>query len=80
MKVIEVLKIGRNILELLHKSCISIKDIQYVALYDEYMEIVRSGGKSTYAAAHLSRKYKISERKVYYLVKKFGGDCKTGAV
>lgn len=80
MKVIEVLKIGKNILELLQSSCISIKDVQYVALYEEYMNIIKSGGKSTYAAAYLSQKYKISERKVYYLVKKFGGDCKLGAV
>ena len=80
MKVIELLKIDQKVLELLHDSCINLDDVQYISLYDEFKEIVDKGGKVTYAVAFLSDKYKISERKVYYLIGKFAKDCKVCAV
>lgn len=76
MKVIEILKLGRNIAKALHDSCIKLSDFRYIEMYDEYMEIIGSGEKSTYAVAILSEKYSISERQVYYLIKKFTQDCK----
>lgn len=79
MKVIEILKLGRTFLDLLHESCVKMDDLKYVPLYDEYCRIVKNGGKTTYAVAYLSEKYNISERKVYYIVKKFGSDCIIGA-
>ena len=75
MKVIEILKLGRNFLLLLQKSCIKMGDVTYIGLYDEYREIIGRGGKSTYAVAVLSEKYGISERQVYYIVKKFATEC-----
>lgn len=75
MKVIEILKLGRNFLNLLHDSCIKIEDVCYIPLYDEYKKIVENGGKVTYAVTFLSEKYKISERKVYYIIKKFDKSC-----
>lgn len=75
MKVIEILKLGWNFLDLLQKSCVRLSDLQFVSLYDEYKCIVSRGGKSTYAAAYLSKKYGISERKVYYIIKKFDEEC-----
>lgn len=79
MKVIEILKLGGTFLNLLHDSCVRMDDLRFVPLYDEYCRIVRSGGKTTYAVAYLSEKYNVSERKVYYLIRKFGSDCKIGA-
>lgn len=75
MKVIELLKIDRKVLELLQESCVKVGDVHFVGLYDDFMRIVKSGGKTTYAVAVLSQKYKISERKVYYLMRKFTQDC-----
>lgn len=80
MKVIEIMKLGRIFLELLQESCIKIDDLRFVSLYDEYSDIVNNGGKTSYAVAMLSDKYKISERKVYYIIKKFSKDCNIGAV
>ena len=80
MKVVEILKLGSNFLELLQKSCIRTGDVRYIGLYDEYARIVGSGGKSSYAATMLAEKYGISERQVYYIVKKLGSECKIGAV
>lgn len=80
MKVIEILELSTIFLKLLQNSCVKMGDYKYIPLYHEYMNIVGSGGKSTYAIAMLSEKYCISERQVYYLVKKFSADCKSLAV
>jgi len=80
MKVIEILKLGREILKTLQESCIKVEDYKYIELYEQYLDIVRSGGKSSYAVAVLAERYGISERKVYYIVKKFSTDCTIGAV
>ena len=80
MKVVEILKLGKKFLEVLQDSCIKMEDLRYIGLYEEFMDIVSAGGKATYAVAMLSEKYQISERKVYYLIKKLGKDCNIGAV
>lgn len=76
MKVIEILLLGRNFLDLLHESCIKIGDVRYIDMYGEYRKIMSRGEKKTYAVAFLSEKYGISERKVFYLIKEFEKDCK----
>lgn len=80
MKVIELLKIDQKVLELLQECCIKMDDVRYVEMYDDYKQIISCGGKITYAVAVLSEKYKISERKVYYLLRKFSNDCNVCAV
>ena len=57
-----------------------MSDVRFIALYDEYRDIVGKGGKATYAATLLAEKYGISERQVFYIIKKFGMDCNIGAV
>lgn len=79
MKVIEALKIGRDLLELLQDSCIKVEDCRYIGLYDEYCEFVRGGDKKGYAVAVLAEKYGISERKVWYILSRFGKECTVGA-
>lgn len=80
MKVIEMLKIGRIFLETLQESCIKINDVRYVGMYEEYLRIMEETNKTSYAAAVLSEKYGISERQFFYIIKRFGQDCKIHAV
>ena len=80
MKVIEILKLGQNMANALQKMCVTLSDFDYISLYDEYIGMMESGLKKCYIVAFLSEKYRISERKVYYIVKKFSQDCKLGAV
>ena len=80
MKVIELMKINQIGLKLLQKCCINIGDVRYIGVYDDFNHIIGHGGKISYAVAVLSEKYGISERKVYYLLKRFSADCKIGAV
>lgn len=76
MKVVEIMKLGRNLLEVLQDSCIKVSDTKYIDMYEEYERIVSSGEKSTYAVTFLSEKYNISERQVYYIIQRFSKDCK----
>ena len=80
MKVWEIVKLGGNLLELLQKSCMSMDDCRYIGLYEEYKKLIVEGAKKSRAAVYLAKKYCISERRVYYLLKKFDKDCKVGAV
>ena len=79
MKVIEVTKLGREILEILQNSCIKVNYVRYINMYDEYIERVKTE-KNSYVVRCLSEKYGVSERQVYYIIKKLDQDCKFGAV
>lgn len=80
MKVVEIMKLGRNWLEMLQKYCIKIEDVRYIELYEEYVEFFNKGFKKSWSVTHLAEKYGISERKVYYLLKRFFSDCNFDAV
>ena len=80
MKVIEILKLGQNIANALQEKCVKLSDFDYINLYDEYLGMMKEGLKKCYIVAFLADKYRISERKVYYIIKKFSEDCKIGAV
>ena len=75
MKVIEILKMGRNFLEVLHNSCIKMEDWKYIELFEEYTRMIEEGAKSSYVVALLSEKYEVCERKVYYIIKRLSQDC-----
>ena len=79
MKVIEVLKLGRNMAKTLQELCIKLSDFERIAMYEEYLKMLEDGLKKCYVVAFLSEKYRLSERKVYYLIKKFSLDCTIGA-
>lgn len=64
MKVVELLKIGRNLLEVLQNSCIKMNDVKFIQMYDEYKKIEQKNMKVTYAAAMLSKKYPNSGKMV----------------
>ena len=79
MIIYELLELSEKPLKLLQDACISVKDVKYISLYREFKSEVRKGIKVSYMAYHLSKKYGISERKVYYIIKKFSKDCKIPA-
>ena len=79
MKVIEILQINRISLEMLQNACIKISDLRYVELYNDYMDMVSSGEKKSYAIAVVMDKYNVSERQVFYILKRFAKDCKIRA-
>ena len=80
MKVFELIKFNRELLEKLQDAGIRLDDVQYIDLYSDYMNMYRHGEKVSYIVAALSEKYAVSERKVYGLLKRFQSDCKPFAV
>lgn len=80
MKVVEIMKLGQKWLELLQKSCIKLEDIRYLEMYEEYVSMVEKGLKKSHIVATLVEAYHVSERQIYYIVKKFSQDCTIAAV
>jgi len=80
MKVVEILKLGRNWLELLQDSCIKVTDVRFLDMYEEYLSMTDEGLKMSYISACLSEKFRISERQFFYLIKRLSQDCKIVAV
>ena len=79
MKVIEIMKLGRNFLDLLQKACIKLEDTRYIEMYEEYVRMLEEGFKKSYIVARLVEVYHVSERQVYCIIKKFEMDCKFSA-
>jgi hypothetical protein len=80
MKVYEILSLNREFLEKLQEFGIKLSDSEHVDVYNEYMQMKRSGDKMAYIVAFLSDKYKICERKVYKIIKTMEKDCQIDAV
>ena len=75
MKVIEILKLSRNWLEMLQKACIKIEDVRFLEMYEEYLRMMEEGFKKAYVVARLVEMFHVSERQVYYIIRKFEQDC-----
>jgi len=80
MKIIEIVKINRELLKNLHTAGVRIEDAKYIDLYADYRRMLANGDKVSYIVTVLSNKYAVSERKVYGLIKHFQSDCKLFAV
>lgn len=77
MKVFEILKFNRELLDRLRMAGIRLDDARFVDLYTDYSAMLGEGCKVTYIMAVLARKYGISERKAYSLVRRFKSECAT---
>lgn len=80
MKIIEIVKINRELLRNLHIAGVRWDDTNYIDLYTEYRRMLSKREKVSYIVAALAVKYAISERKVYALIKRFQTDCNLFAV
>lgn len=80
MKIIEIVKINRELLRNLHIAGVRLDDTNYIDLYTEYRRMLSKREKVSYIVAVLAVKYAISERKVYALIKRFQTDCNLFAV
>ena len=80
MKIIEILKINRELLNILKASGVRVEDVKYIALYNEYQEMGGLGEKVSYAVARMAERYGISERTVYMVLKQLQKDCNLTAL
>lgn len=75
MKVVELLKFGREMLKMLHENGIRMADYTYVPMITDYLDMKERSIKTTYIIARLSRKYGMCERKVYKVLKRLLKEC-----
>lgn len=80
MKIFEILNFNRELLIRLHDYGVRMEDTRYIDLYQEYSRMLSDGEKVSYIVISLADKYKVSERKVYSLIKRFQMDCMSPAV
>lgn len=80
MKVIELLKLNRELLKTFREAGIRLEDVMYIDLYNEFHAMHAQNLKVSYIVVTLAEKYNISERKVYDLVRRFKSDCNLPAV
>jgi len=71
MKVIEILKISKEILEMLSENDIKTTDVKHLKLYSEYEAMMAKSLKVTYIVEHLSEEYGVSVAQVYRIIKRF---------
>lgn len=77
MKIIDVLKFNRELLNNLRTAGIRLEDAEYVDLHSDYTRMLAHGEKVSYIVAVLAERYGICERKVYSLIRRFQSDCLT---
>ena len=75
MTVFEILNFNKELLNRLVSLGFRPDDCKYIDLYAEYESFRRNNEKVTYAVSVLATRYRISERKVYDVIKRFGKDC-----
>lgn len=72
MTLYEAINFNKEVIDRLILMGFKADDCRYVRLYADYMEMKERGEKVTYIVTVLSEKYDVSERKVYYLIKRLG--------
>lgn len=80
MTLFDVLNFNREVLKRLVSAGFKPDDCRYIELYADYKRMREKGEKVTYIVSALSDKYKVSERKIYGIVKHFETNCTDGAV
>jgi len=80
MKVIEILKLNRELLKFCRDAGIRLDDVRYIDLFNDYNRLLADGEKASYIVAALAEKYGVCERKVYDLIRRFKADCNLFAV
>lgn len=80
MKVIDILKLNKGLLNILQSLGIKVEDVKYIELYNDYQLMIDRGEKVSYIVAILAGRYGVSERMVYMLLKRMQSECNLSAV
>lgn len=75
MKVVELLKIGKEMLKVLSRCDVMRDDWRYVGMVEEYQVMRGNGVKHTAAIGLLGESYGVSERTVERILKRLGREC-----
>ena len=70
MKNYEILKMNASLLQLLSKNGVSVNDVNYLDVFDEFMEMKKQGVKVRFIALTLADKYGMTDRSIFKIVKR----------
>lgn len=70
MTTYEILKMNKSLLQTLSKNGVSVNDVNYLNVFDEFMEMKKQGLKVRYIALTLAEKYGLSDRSIFKIVKR----------
>lgn len=79
MIVYELVILNRELLRTLESEGVRVGDYKLIPLIEEYTKMKDDKHKTTFIVAHLSAKYKISERSIYEIIKRLNKECKVSA-
>lgn len=75
MKVIELLKIGGEMLKLMSRNEVNRDDWRFVPMYEEFREMRDKGVKYREAVRMLAEDYHVSRATVERAIKRLEGEC-----
>lgn len=75
MKVIELLKIGGEMLKLMSRNEVNRDDWRFVPMYEEFQEMRDKGVKYREAVRMLAEDYHVSRATVERAIKRLEGEC-----
>ncbi len=61
---------NKSLLQTLSKNGVSVNDVNYLNMFDEFMEMKKQGLKVRYIALTLAEKYNLSDRSIFKIVKR----------
>lgn len=67
---------NQSLLKTMVENSISPKDIEYIDMLQEYRKMRIKQHKVIYIVSYLAKKYEMTERSVYSIVKKMSGRVK----
>lgn len=59
-----------SLLQLLNKNGVSVNDVNYIGIFDEFMNMKQQGLKVRYIAITLAEKYGMTDRSIFKIVKR----------
>ena len=75
MKVVELLKIGKELLKLMSENDVKRDDYKFVKMYQEYLTMRKNGVKYRATIQMLSEEYSTSKASVERAIRRLSKDC-----
>lgn len=79
MKRLELVEFNKELLKKMQNAGVKIDDWKYIPMVKDYLKMVESGEKRTFAAMKVSDKYKVHPKTVYNVLKRLCSDCNSVA-
>jgi hypothetical protein len=71
MKIIDILKLNKTSFETINNQGMPLHYINYIKLYDDYINLKQKGEKKYNIVLTLAEKYSLSENTTHNIIKQF---------